>query len=429
MTSIPKEDERTPGPMKYWFDTEFVEDGRTIDLMSIGVVAEDGREYYAEIEECDLSRADDWVKANVIVHLTGEKKPRAVVRDELLAFMGKKPEIWAYYADYDWIALCQLFGRMIDLPDGWPMFCRDLKQLAGDTPLIKQEGTEHHALADARWTREAWLALNGSFNSLREALANLVNAKALSGVRSLVAGWNGEDKPERYERHPSRLGARIETTCGRIYELDELLTAARAALSGVSRYDNISGKQAANSPDVTEPAHGGVPDNDRHHSKNDNERLREIEAAARAYMNAVEREVIPEGDMLTTTTWHRLTDALSGVTQPATSTAANDVLAERERQKSVEGWTPEHDDTHTRGEMAVAAACYAAPRSVMMTGSIKAIKDNAFRLIWPWSPVWWKPRNTRRNLVRAAALLIAEIERLDRAEVEKISTDTDAVLK
>ena len=185
MTSIPKEDERTPGPMKYWFDTEFVEDGRTIDLMSIGVVAEDGREYYAEIEECDLSRADDWVKANVIVHLTGEKKPRAVVRDELLAFMGKKPEIWAYYADYDWIALCQLFGRMIDLPDGWPMFCRDLKQLAGDTPLIKQEGTEHHALADARWTREAWLALNGSFNSLREALDlcdGLIGCQVREGV-------------------------------------------------------------------------------------------------------------------------------------------------------------------------------------------------------------------------------------------------------
>jgi hypothetical protein len=151
--------------MRFWFDTEFIEDGRTIDLMSIGVVSEDGREYYAEIAECDLSRADEWVKANVIPHLTGDKKTRLEVRDDLLAFFGEKPEIWAYYADYDWVAFCQLFGRMIDLPNGWPMFCRDLKQLAGDTRLIEQTGVEHHALADARWTRDAWMSLMEAVNA------------------------------------------------------------------------------------------------------------------------------------------------------------------------------------------------------------------------------------------------------------------------
>lgn len=148
--------------MKIWFDTEFIEDGRTIDLISIGMVSEDGREYYAEVVECDHSRADPWVKDNVLVHLTGETKTKAEIAQDIVAFAGEKPEVWAYYADYDWVALCQLFGRMIDLPKGWPMYCRDLKQLADMTrrKLPNQESCEHHALADARWTRLAWISLH-----------------------------------------------------------------------------------------------------------------------------------------------------------------------------------------------------------------------------------------------------------------------------
>lgn len=149
--------------MRYWFDTEFIEDGKTIDLMSIGVVSEDGRIYYAEAEECDLSRASEWVKANVIPHLRGgTKTPRAVIAEEIRAFMGEKPEIWAYYADYDWVALCQLYGTMMQLPKGWPMYCRDVKQWCdqlGNPRLPEQKDHEHHALADAAWTREAWVFL------------------------------------------------------------------------------------------------------------------------------------------------------------------------------------------------------------------------------------------------------------------------------
>lgn len=154
--------------MKFWFDTEFIEDGKTIDLISIGVVAEDGREFYAENSECDLDRASQWVVANVLPHLDDgslRKSPRKAIARQLVEFMGEKPEIWAYYADYDWVALCQLFGTMMDLPKGWPMYCRDLKQLAdslGNPPLLKLTSTEHHALADARWTRDAWLNLAAS---------------------------------------------------------------------------------------------------------------------------------------------------------------------------------------------------------------------------------------------------------------------------
>jgi hypothetical protein len=145
--------------MRFWFDTEFIEDGKTIDLISIGIFAEDGRKFYAESAECILSRADPWVQAHVFPHLTGRKTSRALIAQSLVEFMGEEPEIWAYYADYDWVALCQLFGQMIDLPKDWPKFCLDVKQLAfslGNPPLLKQESAEHNALADAVWCAQAW---------------------------------------------------------------------------------------------------------------------------------------------------------------------------------------------------------------------------------------------------------------------------------
>lgn len=145
--------------MRYFFDTEFIEDGRTIDLISIGVVSEDGRSLYFESGDCDLSRASDWVKQNVIPHLRQTWTPRSVIASAVSEFMGEKPEIWAYYADYDWIALCQLYGTMMQLPKGWPMYCRDIKQLCdmlGNPPLPDQVGTAHNALDDAKWNMTAW---------------------------------------------------------------------------------------------------------------------------------------------------------------------------------------------------------------------------------------------------------------------------------
>jgi hypothetical protein len=145
--------------MRIWFDTEFIEDGKTIDLMSIGAIREDGKQYYAECLECDLSRASPWVKKNVLPHLNGFVVPRARVAADLIKFMGNKPEIWAYYADYDWVALCQLYGTMMDLPKDWPKFCRDVKQLCdslSNPKLPEQTSQEHNALMDAVWTKQAW---------------------------------------------------------------------------------------------------------------------------------------------------------------------------------------------------------------------------------------------------------------------------------
>jgi len=146
--------------MKFWFDTEFFEDGHIIELISIGIVAEDGRTYYAEVAGAEyIANKSDWLRENVQPHLTGDTKYRSTIREEIVEFVGENPEFWAYYASYDWVVLCQLFGRMIDLPKGWPMFVRDVKQLCvdcGNPNLPKQSGAEHSALADALWTRKAW---------------------------------------------------------------------------------------------------------------------------------------------------------------------------------------------------------------------------------------------------------------------------------
>lgn len=102
--------------------------------------------------------------------------------------------------------------------------------------------------------------------------------------------------------------------------------------------------------------------------------------------------------------------ALAAARKEVGSQAAQDVLAERRRQIEAEGWTPEHDDQHETGELARAAACYA-----LVAGGMNPRADTLF-VAWPWHPAWWKPTDEpRRNLVKAGALILAEIERLDRA--------------
>ncbi|USE79028.1 hypothetical protein NDR89_20540 [Cupriavidus gilardii] len=97
----------------------------------------------------------------------------------------------------------------------------------------------------------------------------------------------------------------------------------------------------------------------------------------------------------------------------ALSAAARDVLAERQRQIEAEGWTPEHDDEHDDNQLAMAAAWYATPPFVRHALDEKGLG------FWPWAQEWWKPADRRRNLEKAGALVIAEIERLDRAAMAK----------
>lgn len=159
--------------MKYFYDTEFIEDGKTIDLISIGIVAEDGRTYYAISNEFDATKANSWVTENVLSKLETDPvlyKSRKQIKEDLLVFIGHendivafpedgKPEFWAYYADYDHVVLCQLFGTMMNLPKGWPMYTRDVKQLCDslDNPRLPEQIVgEHNALDDAKWNKTVY---------------------------------------------------------------------------------------------------------------------------------------------------------------------------------------------------------------------------------------------------------------------------------
>lgn len=145
--------------MNYYLDTEFIEDGKTIDLISIGIVDDYNRTFYVESNEFDYNKANSWVKQNVLPYLKGDKISRKQIHDMLLIFINDpNPVFWGYYADYDWVVFCQLFGQMIDLPSHFPMYCRDLKQLLDERRLIvpfKPE-QEHHALYDAIWNKRVY---------------------------------------------------------------------------------------------------------------------------------------------------------------------------------------------------------------------------------------------------------------------------------
>lgn len=183
--------------MRYWYDWEFLENGHTIEPISIGIVAEDGRELYLvnqHIEDEPLQKRivqNYWLMENVVPHLplrrNRERRDdgltrldgrvigfhldsrdnqvvtlrflRNAVREFLTATDGPI-ELWGYYSAYDHVCLMQLFGAMIDRPDRFPMWTNDVQQLAAalglDNSLPTQTGTAHNALHDARWTRDAW---------------------------------------------------------------------------------------------------------------------------------------------------------------------------------------------------------------------------------------------------------------------------------
>ena len=156
--------------MKYFFDTEFIEDGKTIELISIGIVADDGREYYAEVENIPWDTASDWVLVNVKPHLLGGEyvKSRSQIAEEIRKFIsGNAPQFWAFCGAYDWVVLNWLYGPMIEHPSKWPYYHMELSQLSKDKGISKsawpkQEGTEHNALEDAKWNKKLYEFLTES---------------------------------------------------------------------------------------------------------------------------------------------------------------------------------------------------------------------------------------------------------------------------
>lgn len=155
--------------MRYFYDSEFIEDGRTIELVSIGVVAEDGREFYAVSTEFDPARAGSWVRTHVLPKLPSPSSPawkgRKRIREDLLNFLnepGEPIELWAWVGAYDHVALCQLWGSMTALPREIPRFTRELRQhweALGQPELPPSPKDAHDALADARHNLARWRAM------------------------------------------------------------------------------------------------------------------------------------------------------------------------------------------------------------------------------------------------------------------------------
>lgn len=148
---------------RFFFDTEFMDCGDHVELVSIGVVG-CGREYHAVNANADFTHANAWVRENVIKHLPEDAalwKTPGQMRDELAALLqvGPSVEMWAWYGGYDWVLFCQLFGGMMALPSYIHQFVYDLKQYAmmlGNPVLPRQAGRVHDALEDARWNQQVY---------------------------------------------------------------------------------------------------------------------------------------------------------------------------------------------------------------------------------------------------------------------------------
>ena len=147
--------------MRYFYDTEFIDNGRTIELISIGVAAEDGREYYAISTEFNPERAGSWVRKHVLPKLPSPSsqlwRSRRQIRTELEDFFGidgdEPIELWAWVGAYDHVVLCQLWGPMTDLPPAIPRFTRELRQFwedLGSPRMPPRPRDAHDALVDAK---------------------------------------------------------------------------------------------------------------------------------------------------------------------------------------------------------------------------------------------------------------------------------------
>lgn len=156
--------------MRTFFDTEFIENGDRHPLIpvSIGMIRQDGKTYYAEFTDVDWSLANPWVIQNVKPHLGKLTTPKnkVSIASEIVEFVGDSPEFWAYYAAHDWVLLGNLYGPFGSTPPDWPENCYDLKQYMWHLGVSRDEipvknSSEHHAGSDARWNMDVfdWLLM------------------------------------------------------------------------------------------------------------------------------------------------------------------------------------------------------------------------------------------------------------------------------
>ncbi len=101
------------------------------------------------------------------------------------------------------------------------------------------------------------------------------------------------------------------------------------------------------------------------------------------------------------------------------SSVWGDAMGERLRQIEIEGFDSAHDDKEVGGGLAYAAACYA----LTSRPESSTLRQEMAEKMWPWDKKWFKPKDPRRDLIRAIALLVAEVERIDRAASNEFPED------
>jgi hypothetical protein len=146
--------------MKYFLDTEFEEkpDQKIVLPISIGIVSESGREFYAEYPGFNWNTANSWLQAHVKPLLKNTVVEGIAL--QISEFIGAdEPEFWGYFCAYDWVVFCQTFGGMLYLPRGWPQWCNDIMQISvaqGYPRLPIHSKTTHNALDDALATKSSY---------------------------------------------------------------------------------------------------------------------------------------------------------------------------------------------------------------------------------------------------------------------------------
>lgn len=150
-----------PAPrIRYYLDTEFSEHAPGIELISIALVDERDRTFYAVSSQFDAAAVNPWVARHVLPQIEGEPRSTlTAIREGIEDFVGSdRPEFWAYCPSHDWVLFSWLWGGMGHFPGGFPGIARCLRQLVldhavPDGVLPPAPRDEHHALADAEWTK------------------------------------------------------------------------------------------------------------------------------------------------------------------------------------------------------------------------------------------------------------------------------------
>jgi hypothetical protein len=205
--------------VKIFYDCEIVERGRGVpmELVSLGIVREDGAEMYVINAECLPSvMRNPWLSTTAVPHLPirsddtfifewDKNHPQHqnvlnmdLLTPEVLKFITDvdKPDLWAYYSAYKHVVLSQLFGSMAERPARMPMFTHELQQLVEDHPMLAlptAPENSYHAMDNARWVRDAYVALTeprrqiASGHPYTPAHGVLVNEPAKA--KATVLGW------------------------------------------------------------------------------------------------------------------------------------------------------------------------------------------------------------------------------------------------